>query len=61
MSCSASSRSGRAKRPDTQLQRRLQRIEKLDPKARRQITQLLDTFIEREELKQRIDSQETRR
>jgi hypothetical protein len=39
----------------------LQRIEKLDPKARRQITQLLDTFIEREELKQRIDSQETRR
>jgi hypothetical protein len=37
----------------------LQRIEKLDPKARRQVTQILDTFIEREELKQRIDSQET--
>jgi transcriptional regulator with XRE-family HTH domain len=51
----------KGKKPDTQLQRRLQRIEKLDPKARRQITQLLDTFIEREELKQRIDSQETRR
>ena len=51
----------KGKKPDTQLQRRLQRIEKLDPKARRQITQLLDTFIEREELKQRIDSQETHR
>jgi transcriptional regulator with XRE-family HTH domain len=51
----------KGKKPDTQLQRRLQRIEKLDPKARRQITQLLDTFIEREELKQRVDSQETRR
>jgi transcriptional regulator with XRE-family HTH domain len=51
----------KGKKPDTQLQRRLQRIEKLDPKARRQITQLLDTFIEREELKQRIDSQEARR
>ncbi len=47
----------KGKKPDTQLQRRLQRIEKLDPKARRQITQLLDTFIEREELKWRIDSQ----
>jgi transcriptional regulator with XRE-family HTH domain len=51
----------KGKKPDTQLQRRLQRIEKLDPKARRQITQILDTFIEREELKQRIDSQEARR
>ena len=51
----------KGRKPDTQLQRRLQRIEKLDPKARRQITQLLDTFIEREELKQRVDSQETRR
>jgi transcriptional regulator with XRE-family HTH domain len=50
----------KGRKPDTQLQRRLQRIEKLDPKARRQITQLLDTFIEREELKQRIDSQEAR-
>jgi transcriptional regulator with XRE-family HTH domain len=31
---------GKGRKPDTQLQRRLQRIEKLDPKARRQITQL---------------------
>lgn len=48
----------KGKKPDTQLQRRLQRLEKLDPKARRQITQLLDTFIEREELKQRVNAQE---
>jgi transcriptional regulator with XRE-family HTH domain len=34
------------------LERRLLAIEKLDPKAKRQITQLLDTFIEREKLKQ---------
>jgi hypothetical protein len=49
---------GKGKPPDTRLQRRLQRIEKLDPKARRQVTQLLDTFIEREELKQRLSAQE---
>jgi len=60
MSCSASNPQ-KGRKPDTQLQRRLQRIEKLDPKARRQITQILDTFIEREELKQRINSQEARR
>jgi transcriptional regulator with XRE-family HTH domain len=34
------------------LERRLLAIEKLDPKAKRQITQVLDTFIEREKLKQ---------
>ena len=38
------------------LERRLLEIEKLDPKAKRQITQLLDTFIEREKLKQRVDA-----
>jgi transcriptional regulator with XRE-family HTH domain len=42
------------------LERRLLEIAKLDPKAQRQITQLLDTFIEREKLKQRIDAQEAR-
>jgi transcriptional regulator with XRE-family HTH domain len=47
----------KGKKPDTQLHRRLQRIEKLDSKAKRQITQLLDTFIEREELKQRVSAQ----
>jgi len=39
------------------LDRRLLEIEKLDPKAKRQITQLLDTFIEREKLKQRLNPQ----
>ena len=39
------------------LQRRLLAIEKLDPKAKRQVTQLLDTFIEREKLKQRVNAQ----
>jgi transcriptional regulator with XRE-family HTH domain len=40
------------------LERRLLEIEKLDPKAKRQITQLLDTFIESEKLKQRVRAQE---
>jgi transcriptional regulator with XRE-family HTH domain len=39
------------------LERRLLAIEKLDPKAKRQIAQLLDTFIEREKLKQRVNAQ----
>ncbi len=34
------------------LHRRLQQIEALGPKARKQIIQLLDTFIEAEQLKQ---------
>jgi len=33
------------------LERRLLEIEKLDPKAKRQITQLLDSFIEGQKLK----------
>jgi transcriptional regulator with XRE-family HTH domain len=39
------------------LERRLLAIEKLDPKAKRQITRLLDTFIEREKLKQCVNAQ----
>ena len=39
------------------LERRLLAIERLDPKAKRQITQLLDTFIEREKQKQRVNAQ----
>jgi len=38
------------------LERRLLEIEKLDPKAKRQITQLLDSFIEGEKLKQQVSS-----
>jgi len=37
------------------LERRLLEIEKLGPKAKRQITQLLDSFIEGEKLKQRMN------
>lgn len=51
----------KGRNPDTQLQRRLRRIEKLDPKARRQIIQLLDAFIEREELNQRIGPKDVHR
>lgn len=35
------------------LERRLLEIDKLEPKAKRQITQLLDSFIEGQKLKQR--------
>jgi len=45
------------RQPPNGLARRLLEIEKLDPKAKRQITQLLDTFIEREKLKQRPNPQ----
>lgn len=38
------------------LERRLLEIEKLGPKAKRQITQLLDSFIEGEKLKQRMNA-----
>ena len=41
------------------LERRLLEIEKLGPKAKRQIMQLLDTFIESEKLKARLRAQET--
>ena len=40
------------------LERRLLEIEKLNPKAKRQITQWLDTFIESEKLKARVRQQE---
>jgi transcriptional regulator with XRE-family HTH domain len=43
----------------SRLERRLIEIEKLDAGAKRQITQILDTFIEREKLKQRVRPQET--
>jgi transcriptional regulator with XRE-family HTH domain len=46
----------RTRKPDTRLQRRLQQIEKLSPRPRKQIIQLIDTFIEAEQLKQKINS-----
>ena len=39
------------------LERRLQEIEKLDAAERRQIIQIIDTFIERGKLKQRMNAQ----
>lgn len=41
------------------LERRMLEIEKLNPKAKRQITQLLDTFIESEKLKQQVQAQKS--
>jgi transcriptional regulator with XRE-family HTH domain len=49
---------GPKKIASNRLERRLMEIEKLDAKAKRQITQLLDTFIEREKLKQSVSAQE---
>jgi transcriptional regulator with XRE-family HTH domain len=46
------------KTASNRLERRLLELEKLDARARRQITQILDTFIEREKLKQRVRAQE---
>lgn len=39
---------------NSRLQRRLQEIEKLDAKKKRQIMQLLDTFIDNEKLQRKI-------
>lgn len=36
------------------LERRIRQIEKLGPKPRQQITQLIDTFVEAEQLKQKM-------
>lgn len=49
----------KGRKPDTQLQRRLQRIEKLDPKDKRQVLQLLDAFLERERLKRKMQTRPT--
>ena len=43
----------KAKQPDSRLQRRMQQIEKMDAAKKRQILQIIDTFIEAEQLKQR--------
>lgn len=41
----------KARMPDNRLLRRLQQIEKMEPRQKRQIMQVLDAFIEREQLK----------
>jgi len=41
-----------APKAGNRLERRLKQIDKLQPKAKRQLTQLIDTFIEAEQLRQ---------
>jgi len=45
-----------AKPGNSRLQRRLQQIEKLGAREKRQIVQILDTFLENEKLKRRVSS-----
>jgi len=42
----------KTRQPDSRLQRRLQQIEKLNTVKKRQIIQVIDTFIENEQLRQ---------
>lgn len=44
----------KTKQPDTRLMRRLQQIEKLGASKKRQLLQIIDTFIEAEQLKQKV-------
>lgn len=44
------------RKPDTRLEQRLQQIQKLAPRPRKQIMQLIDTFIEAEQLKQKANA-----
>lgn len=46
----------RTTKASSRLERRLKRIETLEPRARRQLVQLIDTFIEAEEIKKRASS-----
>lgn len=41
----------KAPKADSRLQRRMQQIEKMHPKGKRQVLQLLDALIEREQLR----------
>lgn len=38
-------------KPDSRLQRRMQQIERMNPKEKRQVLQILDAWIEREQLR----------
>jgi len=50
----------KAARPsNTRLQRRLQQLEKLGAREKRQVLQLLDTFIERERWKKKAEEAST--
>ena len=45
-----------APKASSRLERRLKQIEKLGPKPRKQIIQLIDTFIEAEQLKRNVNA-----
>lgn len=38
-------------KPDRRLQRRMQQIEKMNPREKRQVLQLIGAFVEREQLR----------
>jgi transcriptional regulator with XRE-family HTH domain len=44
----------RAKAPSGRLHRRLAQLEQMPPKEKRQVLQVLDTFLERERLKKQV-------
>jgi transcriptional regulator with XRE-family HTH domain len=44
----------KSRKPDTRLQRRIQQIEKMGAKEKRQLIQLIDTFIENMQLKKKV-------
>jgi transcriptional regulator with XRE-family HTH domain len=49
----------KASRPsNSRLQRRMQQIEKLDARTKRQVMQLLDTFIANQKLRQKVEGKQ---
>ena len=44
---------------NNRLERRLQAIEKLPPQEKRQVLQVIDAFIERGQLKQKVENKQT--
>jgi transcriptional regulator with XRE-family HTH domain len=44
---------------NSRLERRLQQIEKLPPQEKRQVLQVIDAFIERGQLKQKVENKQT--
>lgn len=48
-----------AKPRNTRLERRIQEIDKLDVRKKRQIMQLLDTFIANEKLRQKVEAKQS--
>ena len=49
-------RKTKAVKPSSRIERRIKNIEALPPRAKRQIVQLIDTFIEAERIKQKANA-----